>query len=54
MDMEDIDIVEDMTADVEAVEREHEDIVLMSYWISKETSTNSSRMRGAYEVGVFD
>jgi hypothetical protein len=31
---EDIDMVEDMTVEVEVIEREHEGVVLMRHWIS--------------------
>jgi hypothetical protein len=34
MDREDIDMVEDMTVEVEVVEREHEGVVLTRHWIS--------------------
>jgi hypothetical protein len=34
MDREDIDMVEDMTVEVEVVEREHEGVVLARHWIS--------------------
>jgi hypothetical protein len=33
MDMEDIDMAENMTAEVEVVEREHEGVVLVRHWI---------------------
>jgi hypothetical protein len=33
IDREDIDMVEDMTVEVEMVEREHEDLVLVRHWI---------------------
>jgi hypothetical protein len=34
IDREDIDMVEDITVDVEVVEREHEGVVLVRHWIS--------------------
>jgi hypothetical protein len=34
MDMKDIDMVEDMTTEMDVVEREHESMVLARHWIS--------------------
>jgi hypothetical protein len=46
-DREDSNMVE-----VEVVEREHESVVLVRHW-SREASTSSLGMEGAYKVGMF-
>jgi hypothetical protein len=44
MDKEDSDMREDMTVEVEVIEREHEGVVLVSHW----TGDGPERYRQAY------
>jgi hypothetical protein len=55
MDIEDIDMMKDITVEVEVVKREHEGVCWRGIGSAMErrASANSSEMGGACEVGVF-